>query len=107
MRRTKGSQLSVAITRALIRNPKILLLDEATSALDNKSEKVVQSTLDQARVGRTCLTIAHRLSTIQNSEKVAIVNRSKLKEEGTHEELLANGGLYTQLALGQLSVSHR
>jgi ATP-binding cassette subfamily B (MDR/TAP) protein 1 len=65
----------------LIRSPKILLLDEATSALDNKSEKVVQLTLDQARAGRTCLTIAHRLSTINNSEKIAVVNRGKVAEE--------------------------
>ncbi|CAF1207175.1 unnamed protein product [Adineta steineri] len=71
----------VAIARALLRNPKILLLDEAISALDNKSGKVVQSTLDQARVDRTCLTIAHRLLIIRNSEKIAVVNRGKLREE--------------------------
>jgi ABC-type multidrug transport system fused ATPase/permease subunit len=71
----------VAIARALIRNPKILLLDEATSALDNKSEKVVQAAIDEARAGRTCLTIAHRLSTIRNSEKIAVVSRGKMTEE--------------------------
>ncbi len=71
----------VAIARALIRNPKLLLLDEATSALDNKSEKVVQTTLNEAQIGRTCLTIAHRLSTIKNAQKIAVVNRGKMTEE--------------------------
>ena len=65
----------------MIRNPKILLLDEATSALDAKSESLVQEALDKARSGRTCLTIAHRLSTIQNSEKIAVVDRGKIREE--------------------------
>ncbi len=71
----------VAIARALVRSPKILLLDEAASALDNKSEKVVQAALDNARSGRTCLTSAHRLWTIQNSEKIAVVDQGKMKEE--------------------------
>lgn len=113
--------LLVAIARALIRNPKILLLDEATSALDNKSEQVVQTTLNEARVDRTCLTIAHRLSTIRNSEKIAVVNRGKMNEEvrsnsfikqitiiilllfsqGTHEQLLRQNGTYAKLALAQ------
>ena len=71
----------VAIARALIGSPKILLFDEATSALDSKSEKIVQEALDNAGSGRTCLTIAHRLSTIQNSEKIAVVDGGKIREE--------------------------
>jgi len=78
----------VAIARALIRNPKILLLDEATSALDNKSEKVVQTTLNEAQIGRTCLTIAHRLSTIENAQKIAVVNRGKIAEEVNEMNLI-------------------
>lgn len=71
----------VAIARALVREPKILLFDEATSALDNKSEKLVQEALDKASMGRTCLTIAHRLATIRDSNKIAVVDRGKIKEE--------------------------
>jgi ABC-type multidrug transport system fused ATPase/permease subunit len=78
----------VAIARALIRNPKLLLLDEATSALDNKSEKVVQTTLNEAQIGRTCLTIAHRLSTIENAQKIAVVNRGKMTEEVSEMNLI-------------------
>ena len=92
---------SVAIARALVRNPKILLLDEATSALDNKSEKVVQDALDQARTGRTCLTIAHRLSTIRNSDKIAVVDRGQIKESGRHEQLLQQHGIYYKLNMAQ------
>ena len=71
----------VAIARALIRSPKILLFDEATSALDNKSEEIVQAAIDKARSGRTCLTIALRLSTIHDSEKIAVIERGKIKDE--------------------------
>lgn len=91
----------VAIARALVRSPKLPLLDEATSALDNKSERVVQEALDQAKQGRTCLTIAHRLTTIQNSEQICVVDRGQIKERGTHPELLQQQGIYHKLTLAQ------
>ncbi|CAF0793637.1 unnamed protein product [Rotaria sordida] len=92
-----GQKQRIAIARALLRKPKILLLDEATSALDYRSEGIVQEAIDNVRKGRTCLTIAHRLTTIQNSEKIVVVDRGRIREEGQHEDLLRQKGLYYKL----------
>ena len=92
-----GQRQRLAIARAILKNPRVLILDEATSALDTESEKIVQDALDNLMVGRTSFVIAHRLSTIFNADQIFVVENGHLREHGTHEELLAAGGLYRNL----------
>ena len=92
-----GQRQRMAIARAILKDPQILILDEATSALDTESEKIVQAALDKLMVGRTSFVIAHRLSTIFNADQIIVIDDGRIKEHGTHEELLALGGLYSTL----------
>ncbi|GAB2299286.1 hypothetical protein Dimus_033357 [Dionaea muscipula] len=94
-----GQKQRIAIARAILKNPAVLLLDEATSALDSQSEKVVQEALDRVMVGRTSVVVAHRLSTIQNCDVIAVLDKGKVVEQGSHSSLLAKGpkGAYYSL----------
>ncbi|XP_042673064.1 ATP-dependent translocase ABCB1 isoform X5 [Centrocercus urophasianus] len=98
-----GQKQRIAIARALVRNPKILLLDEATSALDNESESVVQAALDKIRKGCTILVIAHRLSTVRNADLIAAFEHGVITEQGTHDELMEQKGVYYKLVNMQTS----
>jgi len=92
-----GQRQRIAIARALLRNPRLLILDEATSSLDNESEYLVQQALERLMKDRTTIVIAHRLSTVQNADKIVVIERGCIIEEGRHEELLEREGAYHRL----------
>jgi subfamily B ATP-binding cassette protein MsbA len=92
-----GQRQRLAIARALYKDAPILILDEATSALDNESERLVQDALQKLMQGRTTLIVAHRLSTIEHADRVIVMDRGQIVEQGSPAELLASGGAYARL----------
>ena len=92
-----GQKQRLSIARAVLKNAPILILDEATSALDTESERLVQEALENVMKNRTSIVIAHRLSTIQKADKIVVMSKGKIVEQGTHEELIALQGLYNNL----------
>jgi ATP-binding cassette subfamily B protein len=92
-----GEKQRMAIARTILRNPPVLLLDEATSALDTQTEAAIQSELERLSEGRTTITIAHRLSTVRDADQIVVLDRGRIVERGTHEQLLEEGGLYAAL----------
>jgi ATP-binding cassette subfamily B protein len=105
VRLSGGQRQRLAIARAILKNPPLLLLDEATSALDAQSERMVQAALERAMDNRTTLVIAHRLATVQKADVIWVLERGHLIEQGTHAQLIAQGGLYASLAALQFAAT--
>jgi subfamily B ATP-binding cassette protein MsbA len=96
-----GQKQRLSIARAVLKNPPIMILDEGTSALDTESEKIVQIELEKLMQNRTSVVIAHRLSTIQNADLIVVMQKGEIVEQGTHDELLSQNGMYSKLVMMQ------
>jgi len=96
-----GQRQRIAIARAVLKDPAVLVLDEATSSLDTESEQLIEDALEKLLIGRTTLIIAHRLSTVRRADRLLVIDRGCIVEEGTHAELVARGGIYSRLYLRQ------
>lgn len=105
VRLSGGQKQRLSIARVFLKNPPILILDEATSALDNATEILIQEALDELCRGRTTLVVAHRLSTVKNASRIAVIDNGTVMEEGTHDELIAKGGMYAELYRSQFRIS--
>ena len=105
-RMSGGEKQRLAIARVLLKQPAIVILDEATSHLDSESEHAIQRALDAALTGRTAIVIAHRLSTIVNADRILVINDGQVAEQGTHDDLIARGGLYADLYRTQRDRDH-
>ena len=99
-----GEKQRLAIARTVLRNPPVLVLDEATSALDTRTERSVQAALDELSAGRTTITVAHRLSTVRSADRIAVLDRGRMVELGSHDELVALGGRYAELVAADAQV---
>ncbi len=102
-----GEKQRVALARLLLKSPRLIVLDEATAHLDAESEAAVQRALDETMSSRTSLVIAHRLSTVRNADQILVIEEGRIVQRGTHEELLASGGLYSDLYLTQFATQER
>ncbi|HQC36343.1 MAG TPA: ATP-binding cassette domain-containing protein, partial [Bacillota bacterium] len=102
VRLSGGQKQRLSIARVFLKNPPILILDEATSALDNATERLIQASLKELAVGRTTVVVAHRLSTIKDADTIAVIDKGRIAEAGSHEELIEKNGIYAALHSAQL-----
>ena len=103
---SQGQRQRLLIARAVYKNPEYLFFDEATNALDANNEKEIMEKLDEFYKGKTVVVVAHRLSTVKNADKIVVLDKGKVAEEGSHSELTARKGLYYQLVKNQLELGN-